>query len=394
VAPIRECSELEKIEANTEIVHALPTPKLALYSFAPADDESTSEAVDDEDETIVGNLYYMAHTLRSLLPSSFQEILKQVIRQDLTSESKPTRKRIQDIQSSTGLLEELNEEDNERFDDVITEFGGYQAFHTDVFKELLEKLEEAEKGRHQEEQITRYGAKLAIRIAQETMALNTEVLLDLLATVLYLEGSFEVEELAAAIKGSSVDSAEMDIDDSSPAFDVEGLFSKIMDMLRENIILDFLTSNIRKERTKPRRKSTDTSPVATRASEAAPVYASTLLQSIFIGDWKDVRAPEEDISPTQLMTYHTRAWLTKLDIRQHESFSAHVFADLVKHGDTRLSEQFLPWVPVTGWSSYLRGRLYLEKNDYDQASEWFGKAAGDLCKWATQIRTKLELTTR
>lgn len=381
VAPIRECSELEKTGANTEIVHALPTPKLALYSFAPADDESMSEAVEDEDETLVGNLYYMAHTLRSLLPSSFQETLKQVIRDDLTSEPKAVRKRIQDLQRKTGLLEELSEEDNERFDDVIAEFGGYQAFHTDVFHELLEKLEESEKGRHQEEQITRYGSKLAIRIAQETVALNTDVLLDLLATILYLEGSFEVEELNAAIKGSS-DAGEMEVDNESPAFDIEGLFGKIMGMLRENIILDFLTSNIRKERTKPRRKSTDTSPAAARAGEtAAPVYASTLLQSIFIGDWRDVRAPEEDISPTRLMTYHTRAWLTKLDVGQYESFCAHVFADLVRHGDMGLAEQFLPWVPVTGWSSYLRGRLYLEKHEYDQASEWFGKAAGDLGKF-------------
>jgi DNA repair protein RAD51/nuclear pore complex protein Nup160 len=380
VAPIREASQIEKIEANAEIVHALPTPKLAFYSFAGAEDDDKSEAVDAEDESIAGNLYLLAHNLRSLLPSSFQSTFRRAITEDLTTESsKSVAERIHDLKSETSLLEELSEEDNDKFDDVVKEFGGYQAFHTDVFVELLDKLLEPEQGRHQDEIVTRYGSKLAIRIAQETVALNTEVLLDLLATLLYLEGSFELEELVAAINGLPEDTVDtMQVDEASPVFDVPFLFEKIMNLLRENIILDFLTSNIRKERTKPRRKSSiGDSPVNARAAGevSAAVYASTLLQSIFIGDWKDVRAPEEDMSAAQMLTYHTRAWLTKLEVGQYESFTAHVLADLVKHGDVDLAETFLRFVPVTGWSGYLRGRLFLERNDYEQAAEWFREAA-------------------
>jgi DNA repair protein RAD51/nuclear pore complex protein Nup160 len=375
VAPIRECSQLEKIEANAEIVHALPTPRLALYDIDQADDESRSEAVDTEDGLLGGNLFLVTQTLRSLLPPSFQHSFKRVIKEDLIAEpSKSTADRLHGMQIETSLLEQLSEEDNVRFDEVVTEFGGYQLFRTDRFLELLKELTEPEKGRHQQEQITRFGAKMVVKIAQETVGLNLEVLLNLLATVLYLEGSFEVEELTAAIKGLPEDTVDtMEVDNASPGFDAHLLFDKIMSLLRENILLDFLASNTRRERPKPRRKSVGESPVARGGPN--PVYASTLLQSIFIGDWADVRAPEEDISPAAMLTYTTRAWLTKLEVNQYENFSAHVFADLVKHGDVDLAEQFLPFVPVTGWSSYLRGRLYLEKGEINMAADWFKKAA-------------------
>jgi DNA repair protein RAD51/nuclear pore complex protein Nup160 len=380
VAPIRECSQLEKIGANAEIVHALPTPKLALYSTDQADDESRSEAVETDDGPLSGNLFFVSHTLRSLLPVSFQETFKRVIKEDLIQEpSSSVADRLHGMQNATSLLEQLSEEDNVRFDDVVTEFGGYQVFHTDNFIELLKKLTEPEKGRHQEEQITRFGAKMVIRISQETVALNMEVLLDLLATVLYLEGSFEIEELVAAIKGLPEDTVDaMEVDNDSPAFDASLLFEKVMSLLHENILLDFLTSNMRKERSKLRRRSVGESPVARSIPE--PVYASTLLQSVFIGDWSDVRAPEEGISPVGMLTYITRAWLTKLEVNQYENFSAHVFADLVKHGDLSLAEQFMPFVPITGWSSYLRGRLSLESGDYDKAADWFTKAAFAMCE--------------
>jgi hypothetical protein len=381
VAPIRECSQLEKIEANAAIVHALPTPKLALYSIDQADDESHSEAIETDDEPLIGNLFLIAHTLRSLLPASFQTVFKRAITEDLIQESSQSvSDRLHGIQDQTSLLEQLSEEDNARFDDVVTEFGGYSVFHTLSFLELLKRLIEPEKGKHQDEQITRYGSKMVIRIAQETIALNVEVLLDLLATVLYLEGSFEVEELAAAIKGLPEDTVDtMEVDNASPTFEARLLFDKIMSLLRENILLDFLTSHVRKERPKPRRKSIGESPVA-RNSGPEPVYASTLLASIFIGDWSEVRAPEEDMSNISLLTYTTRAWLTKLEVNRYDDFTAHVFANLIKHGDINLANQFNPFVPLTGWSSYLRGRLSLEMSEYDSAADWFKKAAFAMCK--------------
>jgi hypothetical protein len=41
------------------------------------------------------------------------------------------------MQSETSLLEELPEEDNAKFDEFVTEFGGHQVFHQTSFIELL-----------------------------------------------------------------------------------------------------------------------------------------------------------------------------------------------------------------------------------------------------------------
>ncbi|KIW06549.1 uncharacterized protein PV09_02979 [Verruconis gallopava] len=379
VAPIRECSQLEKIEMNVSIVTQLPTPKLALYDLGPrveGDDEG-SEADESDEAMLVGNLFLVAHSLRAMLPDSYQRSLKRAVIEDLVQEpAKSAAERINSFRVETSLLEELTEDDEKKFDELATDFGGYKIFHRNSFIEILDMMKEPEKGRHQEELITRYGSKMAIRIAQETVALNTEVLLDLLTTVLYLDGVFDVEELASAIKDLPEDTVDtMDVDDATPTFNARGLFDKIMCLLREYFILDFLVANTRKERSKPRRKSFGESPLVVRSNEAPPVYTSTLLQSIFIGDWKDIRAPEEGISPTQMLTYHTRAWLTKLEMSIFESFSAHVLADLIKHGDVGLANQFLPFVPSAGWTNYLRGRLCLENSEYKKAADWFRKAA-------------------
>jgi hypothetical protein len=164
------------------------------------------------------------------------------------------------------------------------------------------------------------------------------------------------------------------------AFDAQAIYSQVMERLHEEILLEFLLSNVRTERISTKRKSIGESPDIRREIKEQPSYSSTLLSSMFVGDWENVKAPEEGMSPTTLPTYMTRAWLSQLHADQFETFTAHVLADLIKHGDTGLANEFLPFVPLTGWSSYLRARLCLETNSLDQAKYWFKKSAYSMCK--------------
>ena len=379
VGPVRICSDLELCDLNRDIADLVPNPKRVLYTRdQQADDGSSSEDEDVDDDALVGNIFVVAHAFRHSQTSSFQESFKRVVVADLMEESTSSiTDRMHSLQEKFSLFSQNSEDDDARFDDLVNDHGGYPIFRTENFLQILRTLKEPEAGRHHDEQITRFGVKMLVRIAQETIALAIETLLDLLAIVLYLEGSFEPDELTAAVNTLPDDRDTMDLDHTSSSFDADGLFDKIMKLLRHNAVLSFLAANIRKERSRKRQKATGDSLIhrmAGSASSPEPIYSCTLLESMFIGDWADIRAPE-DFSLPAWITYTSRAWLTKLDIDQFESLSAHVLSDLVKHGDRNLGDQFAAFVPLTGWTSYLRARLSLDGGDFDSAATWFRKAA-------------------
>jgi hypothetical protein len=371
VSPIRTCSELELIELNRPITDQIHDPKRILTDS-------------------MGALLRLARDFRSTLSVAFQSSFERIIRTELLGEpSLSVNDRMAAIHKSWSLGEELTEDDVEEFEASVKQLGGYMIFATECFNRVLDSMQQAtDQGRIPKEQITRFGVKSLMRSAQETIIMNTEALLDLLVMLLFLVDEFEPEDLKAIVTAPADDTEAMEVDETNEeerSFNAGEIFTSLLKALREQSVLNFLTTNLRQEGPKRRHRTSSISGdndgrrMSSSVSLVEPVYTCTLLESMFIGDWAQLKCQEEMPIP-DLLTYLCRAWLSELKVAQYDSFTAHVLADLIKHGDSSLAIEFLPYVPPTGWSAYLRGKLYIATGDYDEATTWFKKAAYTMCK--------------
>ncbi|KAE9991248.1 hypothetical protein EG327_000250 [Venturia inaequalis] len=367
VAPIRACNDIELCEYNRNAPNPVSRVLIA----------TQSEQLFEE-KAEIGRLLRFAHSYRTSLPNPMQDALHHSVLAEMLEESDlSVMDRFHALQGQVGL-DVLSDDDFERMEGLVNENGGFYICQTQNFEHIIESMREEISGKVTQEQITRFGTRTMIRAAQEMIAINTNVLLDLLSIVMSLEGNYEPEDLAAAINVPPGDDELMDIDDDlDTAFQPARLFMMLARGLREYAVLNFLTSNLRQEQRKPHKSSSADSPgrkMSGPAPSTEPTYNLTLLESMFIGDWPSIEAPENKPTP-DLITYMCGAWLTNLNINQYDNFTAYVLADLIKHDDLRLASDFLPYVPETGWSTYLRGRLSVKTGDADGATARFKEAA-------------------
>jgi hypothetical protein len=364
VSCIRTCSDLELIELNRPIALEIAT---------------IEQSLSDE----IGSLLRLARDFRSHLSDTFQVDFKRAVRVELLEEPlMSVRDRMAAIIDSWGLREEIDDDDVEIFEQSVDKHGGYTMFTTECFSHILNSMQQvADQGRTPKEQITRYGVKSLLRSAQETIIMNTEVLMDLLVLLLFLVDEFEVDDLENIVTAKPADTDAMEVDENEEerSFNAGAIYTNLLNALREHLLLDFLTTNVRQEGQKRRRRSSsiggdnDGMRMSSSKSTVEQVYTCTLLESIFIGDWAALKCDEEMPVPN-LLTYQCRAWLSGLNVASYENFTAHVLADLIKQGDNSLATEFIHYVPPTGWSAYLQGRMHLATGNYNDASVWFKKA--------------------
>jgi DNA repair protein RAD51/nuclear pore complex protein Nup160 len=355
ISPIRICTDLDICDFHRTPERNVPTEDLIAKKL-----ESTYEVLD---------LLHVAHVFRSSLPPSFQDQFRRaVISEGLQEPSSSIRDRMITFHEEANLATGVSQEDWDRFNAVLEESGGFDVLDQGSFMAILEQMDQQSEGKDHDEQITRYGARALIRTAQETLALNLKTLLDLLLLTVFVEVEVEEQELQQSMQ--------------SP-WKGQDIYVDILAKLKEHAVLDFLMQNMRIERPKKsRRLSTADSPAAQRSSQTSLqiTYTSTLMESLFIGDWSTIHYREDSELP-DLITYWARRWISSQGLStQYDSFTEHVFADLIKHGNDQLCEDFMPYVPSTVWGMYLKGRLYLSRGEFDMAATCFRKAAFGLCK--------------
>lgn len=358
ISPVRACNDLDIVSMHR-----------SHESNVPADDQVAKQLKTPYE---ILDFLHVAHLFRNSLSSAFDDEFDRAVHIELLQEqSTSVSDRMAALYQQSQISTNVSDEDWNRLRDAIDEVGGYDVFDYENFSGLLEMLEEPAQGRPNKEQITRYGAKTVIRTAQETLALNKKTLMDLLLLVLFIETEVDASELASDMQGE---------------WRGQDIYMEVLAKLRGIAVLDFLMSNVRTEHPKRRRQSMSAdSPTALRSSTSGTTppasYTSTLMESLFMGDWATITVPDT-LDVPGLITYWSRRWMSGLDLStQYESFTAHVLADLIKHEDEILASAFLPYVTTTGWSTYLKGRLSLLLGDFESAAKYFKKAAFSVCKY-------------
>ncbi|KAF2667963.1 hypothetical protein BT63DRAFT_441495 [Microthyrium microscopicum] len=312
------------------------------------------------------DLLYVSYMFCNSLPPMFIDNLKRVLLPELLSDpSSSIADRMVSLHDQAEFSTYINDEDWERLHEVMNDSGEYNVLDSENFEAILSQLEEERAGRRGNEQTTRYGARALIRTSQENLYLYTKTLVDLLIVVIFVETEIDRKDLEDGMRPK--------------IWKGQDLYVAILDKLREQAVLDFLMRNLRTETTskRSRRLSVGDSPTTLRSStsERSPSYTITLMESLFIGDWAAIHVPA-DMELPELISYWSRRWTCGLELNsQIENFTAHVLADMIKHGEDALASEFAQYVPNTGWSTYLKGRLQLLLGDYDQAALNFKKAA-------------------
>lgn len=350
---IRRCSEVETLELSSNVLTTL------------AEEEEHPACFDDvlaESYFDVAALMRLARTFRRTLPKGVQASLRTAVAAEAVQEPvQSPSARIEALDARCDLCAQVPDEDYQRLVDSAQDFGGFRLIRKQVFNLALLRLNEKSRGHQQKTEITRYGAKMLIRGAQETLQEGSEALLDLIALAVFL--TLEVDEA-----------------DLSEDFDGAAIFVALLSKLREFSLLSWLASTTRQEKLRQRAKDSSGNAHLMKLDDEQSLrkdsnITMTLLESLFIGDWSTMPFPERLPLPA-LMTYWIRAWTfgTQLDA-QYDAIACHVMGNLLKQGNLELADDFLPYIPNTPWATYLKGRLYLAQGDYDLAAVHLKKAA-------------------
>lgn len=363
VSPIRTCSEIEVVQANQDLfvtqeenflVNSLP-----LANFIPEDNG-----------VFIARLLIGARMFRRGLSPFFQSSLEQAstigalqLSSDETPNGVPDKHRedVEQLYTACALGTEVTDEDFDKLTDFMQDLGGLGELNNDIFYAAINRLSEAERGVDEEQALTRYGDKTTIRGAQETLLATHEILLDLLALVLFMAGDLEPEEL-------------------SRDFNASDLYEQLMRKLKEHKVLLWLASNVRQEPTKRTKDVVD--PLSTTERPVQP--ALTIFESIFIGDWQAMSFPQEPFSV--LITYWCRTWSYGANlVTNYNGVVMHVMGNLIKYNNFDLAADFERFLPNGPWAQYLRGRLCLALGDFTLADVYFRRSAEDLSSKSVKI---------
>ncbi|KAF2764638.1 hypothetical protein EJ03DRAFT_331683 [Teratosphaeria nubilosa] len=352
VAPVRALSGLEKQVANIDILSHSADPKHAvknagaLYGDIYPEQMTAHDEVKDESVYLSRMLSAARELRRSLSPSARSKLAEGAAIDALVFDSESQASRAAAMFERAGFDSEVADEDYDALQAAVECLGGIGALTDDHFMAILGWLEV--EGREQElkkakSTICSFGVKTTVEIARETLDFQRGVILDLLALVVFMSGAFEQDEL-------------------EERFGAEDMYEHAMMHLRRAELLSWLA----------KRESETTQIIAASAHSDQEIELTThvtLLEDIFIGDWKFVRSQQGHFAMTEAITASGKAWSQGIDLRDWDGITGHILSFLLKHKEVELAQDFLRFTTgESAWSSYLRGRLHISTGEYAKAS--------------------------
>lgn len=356
VAPIRACSGLELRIMNT---HLLPNEAAQRVDQVLLHRRIYPEYLHREDEHLNESVYLSrlmaaARELRRGLSATAQEKVRAGAAADALLEGGPDSGRAQAVFEHCGLEAEVTDEDFDTLSLGVESLGGLGSLTDDMVLGLLDWIdaEGEEAGRDSGMLLNRHGAVVTVEIAQETLQHVQDILLDVIALVVFMAGGLEADELAEE-------------------FDADKMYAAALNRLRRVQLFLWLVSHAREKTVVI---------AASRPSERDTEITSevTLLENLFIPDWTSLDSKVEETTMPALLSIWSKGWLKGIDTSggHWSGVTAHVLAFLLTHKEHDLAVDFLRFTTdATAWSVYLKARLRVAIGDYAQASLMFRSAA-------------------
>lgn len=352
---IRECNDLELVRYNNQ---RPLQPLESIISFR----SPYRKGLYEESQT----LERMAHLLdiaASFTGSFSPELARDseiALGMEILGEAEyPIPYRINDFYERCHFGDAITNETYAKVLHGVEAVGGLQALGTELIPAILALLPETVRGSHTTLRSTIFGSNVVDAGLSDTIFMGRQVVYDLLLLSIFLECEVEQEE------------------GRSDEFDVAELFGKMLHILKEYEKKMWLLSHIRDC---PVEHSADSEDSPTE-HKLAPSTQRGVRQVTLLRDTKgkDIKPQPAVGSPQSFllteMLNDVEAWVGGASEISPDDGCVWVQCELLAHGNIDLATEFSRFQPNTPWSTYVKGRLCLARNEHEQAALHFQRAA-------------------
>ena len=363
VAPVRLTSHFDKLTLNS---HLLEDGRIDAMA-----EEVSNRIFAQDEEVFQCQLLATAKQFSDGLSPNFTEKFRNYVALEATgyATGDGDKQRMQALYETHNFSAEVMDDDFQALEASAENLGGLGNLREDIFLGVLEGIEKDLKpeARDQGKLLSRYGDKLTIAVAQETLERDRGALMDLLTLVVFMYGDLDQVDLHPEFVGG-----------------IGQIYDALMLRIKHNEMLSWLA---RYEVAEPPRQHRSSRSPQMLGSEVVSV---TLFERIFIGDW--ISKSDDDEPMSKLLTIWSKQWTYGPDLSNEWSgVTGHVMAFLIKEHCYELATEFQKFLSqgedAPSWLRYLEGRLLIVTGDYAPASLKFKGAAEGCTAEATRIAT-------
>jgi len=268
-----------------------------------------------------------------------------------------------------------------RLEKDLGPLGGWPGLDNDVFLALLDTLVNNTKRAKSSLRTTIFASELFAMGMRDCISSTRQLLLDMLALIIFVEGEEDAHT-------ANLDAAE--------------LFFQIVQILKlydRNLWLATHSRLVPIEVLGP-----DSRPNVTREKDAVSAENGRVVTILEDALSKAVRPQPAVEKPLLYLITDQLAeiqdWAAGKDAIDPDDGAVYLQCDLITQGDVELAADFLRFQPSTSWSMYVKARLFLAKEEYDIAVQYFrkaayglacGKAMGDLTELSAGLLSILDV---
>jgi len=343
LSAIRTCSDAELCTLNA--VHLQTS-----HPSAPL-----NKALRKPEARDVSRLLGAASSFRQRLPALVQQEVQRQVEMDLLqSRSLTIIDRMESIESQSELLQHVSDEDLLMLvEDLGTEV---KDLNSETFLRAIQILGHEDDGRvNSRQQIARYGLKALLRVSQETLQADHNILLDLIVLVLFMFVELE---------------GEMPED-----FDPSEVFVELINQYKDCMTVSWMASTVwaHQTRTGTASEILNKTLSESRKNNKRLPFTQTVMEGIY-GE-KSFDMPLPNVPKTNLLTYWSRSWIALVFQDNYDTVSEDTMGILLGQKEYDLAIEFLKFVPDGNWATYLKGRLHVALGENSLAAVCFQKAA-------------------
>jgi nuclear pore complex protein Nup160 len=358
---VRECNDLELVRYNSrQPLQSLGSIMSVRWPYR--------KGITEESQTIekMTQLLEIADSFsRSFSPELTRDCETALAAELLEEAEYPIPNRLNDLYERCNFGDAITNETYEKVLHGVEVVGGLQTLRTELIPAILALLPESVRGSHPALRSTIFGSNVVDAGLSDTITLGRQVMYNLFFLMVFL--------------GCEVDQEENTSDEFGPY----EMFSTLLDVLKEYEKKMWLLSHVRECHVEFSEDSEDSptehKPLSSAQSLQRPVRQVNLLRDT---KGKDIKPQPAVGSPQSYllteMLNDVEAWVGGASEISPNDGCVWIQCDLLAHGNIDLATDFSRFQPNTPWSTYVKGRLCLARNEYEQAALYFQKAAHPL----------------
>ena len=367
LSAIRTCDKIDIVSINSSTT--LSDSRSMLEAPSIETDPGNEPKLPEELAAVIG----AAADFRQMFSSNLRRNISFILAEELwldPSYSIPIR--IQTFHDRCNFSEEIGSAAFDQLATTLDRVGGFDGLETGTFLAILSEFFHNLPPEPTGVVHSSFGRKLTVSGAQGMITTRKQLLIDLLALVVFVEMEVDREETPML------------------NFDAPQVYAALLDMHRQYEIMQWLARNSRVEKLHGRTKPANTAIIAKDDADNSS-KVSSVLENLFALD-----LPAQSIgmqSQSEALT-NSILDLLKWTIGNNdptitwEQVAVFVQTNLLVNNNINLASAFLQYQPSTAWAIYFRGRLCLLKGEVTEAAIYFKKAAYKLCM-ATSLYLKV-----